>query len=223
LLLRHTTIACYSTLLLCDAKGLILSYVKENILTQRKGLPGQRRKSALQKKVMLLLYGGLALSLSRNPKQCLRVISETNKEWANINRNSLNRTIRLLYESKLVSTKDNRDGTLTLVLSKEGSRLALTYDIENMGIQTPKQWDNMWRIVMFDIPEPLKRTREAFRMHFKNMGFYEFQKSVFVHPYPCSKEIEYLLEFYQARKFVRFIVAKEIDNAAELKRHFRLN
>ncbi|MEK7148479.1 MAG: hypothetical protein AAB770_01035 [Patescibacteria group bacterium] len=194
----------------------------KNTKSRKKGGSGQKRRSAMQKKILLLLYGGLALGLTRNPNQYFRIVREINREWDDISRNSLNRAIRTLYESKLVSVKDNRDGTSTLVLSKEGERLSLTYDIENIGIQTPAQWDGKWRIVMFDIPEPLKRTRETIRMHFKNMGFYEFQKSVFVHPYPCAKEIEYLMEFYQARRFVRFIVAKEVDNALELKRHFHL-
>ncbi|HBB44360.1 MAG: Transcriptional regulator, PaaX family [Parcubacteria group bacterium GW2011_GWA1_44_13] len=180
------------------------------------------KKGALQKKILLLLSAGLALGLTRNPNQYFRVVQETGKEWEKIDRDSLNRAIRSLYESKLVSTKDNHDGTLTLVISKEGKRLALTYDIENIELKIPEQWDNKWRIVMFDVPEKFKHTRDALRMHFKNMGFYEFQKSVFVHPYPCAKEIEYVTEFYQARRFVRFIVATEIDNALELRRYFKL-
>lgn len=181
------------------------------------------RRSALQKKVLLLLYGGLALGLARTPDQYFRIVREIHKEWQGIDRNSLNRAIRSLYESKLVSTKDNCDGTLTLVLSKEGKQLALTYNLDNIAIKTPAEWDKKWRIVMFDVPERVRRVRDALRIHFKTMGFYEFQKSVFVHPYPCAKEIEYIMEFYQARKFVRFIVATDIDNALELKRHFKLS
>ena len=180
------------------------------------------RRSALQQKILLLLSAGLALGLTRNPNQYFRIVQETGKEWSKINRDSLNRAIRSLYESKLVSTKDNRDGTLTLVLSKEGEQLALTYNISNIEIKTPLQWDSRWRIVMFDVPEKFKQVRDALRMHFKNMGFYEFQKSVFVHPYPCAKEIEYIVEFYEARKYIRFIVAVDIDNALELKKHFHL-
>lgn len=181
-----------------------------------------KRKSTLQKKVLLLLLGGLALGLTRNPNQYFRIAREMHREWQDIDRDSLNRAVHSLHKSKLVSTKCNSDGTLTLVLSKSGERLALTYDIENMGIKIPARWDNKWRIVMFDVPETIKRTRDTLRMHFKNMGFYEFQKSVFVHPYPCAKEIEYIMEFYDARKYIRFIVATEIDNVAELKRHFHL-
>ncbi|MEK7148380.1 MAG: hypothetical protein AAB770_00515 [Patescibacteria group bacterium] len=191
-------------------------------ITIKKGSHKGSRRSAIQKKILLLLYGGIALGLTRNPKQYFNIVSEIHKEWQSINRNSLNRAIHSLYKSKLVSTKDNRDGTLTLVLSKDGQILAITYDIENMEIKSPTQWDRKWRIVMFDVPEKFKKIRDTLRMHFKNMGFYEFQKSVFVHPYPCGKEIEYIMEFYQAQKYVRFIVAAEIDNALELKRHFHL-
>lgn len=180
------------------------------------------RRSALQKKILLLLFGGLALGLTRNPNQYFRIAQEIGKEWKKIERGSLNRAVHSLYDSKLVTVKDNHDGTTTLVLSKEGTRIARTYDIDNMRIVTPPQWDNGWRIVMFDVPEKFKKVRDVLRMHFKNMGFYEFQKSVFVHPYPCAKEIEYITEFYHSKKHIRFIVATDIDNALELKRHFNL-
>ncbi len=191
-------------------------------ITVTKTSPRKARESTLQRRVLLLLSAGLALGLTRSPNQYFRLIRETSKEWDKINKGSLERAIGSLYKSKLVSTKDNHDGTLTLVLSKEGHDLALRYDIENMGIKTPTHWDGKWRIVMFDVPEPFKRIRDTLRMHFKNMGFYEFQKSVFVHPYPCAKEIEYIIEFYQARKYIRFIVATDIDNSPELRRHFHL-
>lgn len=182
-----------------------------------------QRAGHVQQKVLLLLLGGLALGLSRSPKQYFRVAREMRTEWMAINRRALNQAIQGLYESKLVETKDNRDGTLTLVLSKEGKQTALTYDLENLEIKKPDHWDGKWRMVMFDVPETLKRVRESLRMHFKGMGFYEFQKSVFAHPYPCAGEIEYIVEFYNARRHIRFVVATEIDNAVELKRHFKLN
>ena len=182
-----------------------------------------RRVGYLQQKILLLLFGGLALGLAHSPKQYFRVARAIKAEWRTINRHALNQAIHALYESKLVETKDNRDGTLTLVLSKEGKEVALTYDLENIKMQEPTHWDGKWRMVMFDVPETLKRVRDTLRMHFKEMGFYEFQKSVFVHPYPCEKEIEYFVEFYNAHRHIRFVVATEIDNALELKRHFRLS
>jgi len=185
--------------------------------------PSKRgRTSVLQKKILLLLYGGLALGCTRNPNQYFRIVREISKEWAQIERGSLSRSVNTLYKSKLVTTRTSLDGNLSVVLSREGERLACRYEIDNMEINTPIVWDKKWRIVMFDVPEKFKRTRDSLRMHFKNMGFYEFQKSVFVHPYPCAKEIMYLMEFYESKKYIRFIVATEIDNSRELIKYFQL-
>jgi DNA-binding transcriptional regulator PaaX len=177
---------------------------------------------AVQKKILLLLLGGVALGLSGSPSRYFYILKKIRKEWADIDRSVLNRAIRSLYRSRLVEQKNNKDGTSTLVLSKNGERVALTYNLESMGVKRPEQWDGQWRIVMFDIPERLKKVRESLRHHLKDMQFRELQKSVFVHPFPCLEEIEYLVEFYNIPKHVRFITAIEIDNELHLKKHFNL-
>ena len=182
----------------------------------------QPRMGETKQKVLLLLFGGLALGLSRSPKQYFRIVKEIGREWKEINRQSLDRAVRSLYKSRLEEIKNNSNSTTTMILSKEGKKIALGYDIFNMKIKKPKNWDYRWRILMFDVPEKMKKIREAFRMHLKQMGFYEFQKSVFVHPYPCQDEFEYIVEFYNARRYMRFVVADEIDNVLELKKHFGL-
>ena len=182
----------------------------------------QPRKGTTQKKIMLLLLGGLVIGLSSSPNTFFKVIRSLKKEFEEIDNSTLNRAIRSLYKSRLVETRGNRDGTLTLVLSGEGKRRALTFNLEEMEIKKPKQWDGKWRMVMFDVPERLKKVRESLRYHLKTMGFYEFQKSVFVYPFPCDEEIEYIMEFYNARRHVRFVLAQEIDNELELQKHFDL-
>jgi len=94
--------------------------------------------------------------------------------------------------------------------------------LDKMEIKKSKQWDGKWRVVLFDIPEKIKGAREAIRHHLKNLGFFEFQKSVFIHPYDCKDEVDYLIEFYDIRKFVRFIIADSIDNELHLKKNFNL-
>ncbi|MDO8492377.1 MAG: hypothetical protein Q7S34_01930 [bacterium] len=178
------------------------------------------RRGVIQKKILLLLLGGLALGLSRSPTRYFRVLKIIAKDWHTIDREALNQAICSLYKSKLVEIKSNKDKTLTLILSKEGQRVALTYNLDTMAIKRPLNWDKKWRIVMFDIPEPLKKVRDSIRYHLKNLNFRELQKSVFVHPFPCSDEIEYLVEFYNIRRYVRFITAVEIDNELAFKKQF---
>jgi len=181
-----------------------------------------RKLGSTQKKIMILLLGGLALGLSRSPKTSFQIIKEMKKEWDWINQQNLKRAIKKLYESKLVKEKENPNGTVTLILTDKGKEKAFTYNLDEMKIKKPKAWDKKWRIVLFDIPERTRKIRDAFRDHLKNLEFYEFQKSVFVHPYDCQDEIEYLIEFYGARRFIRFIIADSLDNELHLKNHFNL-
>lgn len=176
-----------------------------------------------QQKLLLLLLGGLTLSLSRNPRQYFRTLNAIGESWNEIDRQALKNAIADLYKSKLLEEKENKDGSLTIILTENGKRKALTYQIDEMKIKKPKKWDGKWRIVLFDIPEKKKKVREALRHHLKNLDFFEYQKSVFVSPYDCKDEIEYIIEFYNIKKYVRFIVADLLDNELHLKHHFDLN
>lgn len=182
----------------------------------------KKRLGSTQKKILILLLGGLALGLSGSPKISFQIIKEMKKEWDWINQQNLKRAIKKLYESKLVKEKENKDGSITLILTDKGKEKALTYNIDEMKIEKPKMWDKKWRIVLFDVPERLRWIRDAFRHHLNQLSFYEFQKSVFIYPYDCKDEIEYLIEFYGARKFVRFLIADSLDNELHIKNHFGL-
>src|SRR3989344_379352 len=165
----------------------------------------------LQRKILLLLLAGLALGLTRSSKKHWWILKQIPKEWKKINRQALERAINSLYASHLIQEKNNKDGTTTLILSENGKQKALRFNIDKIEIKKPTKWDEKWRVVMFDIPEKLKRLRDSLRLHFREIGLIELQKSVFVYPYPCSKEIEFIIELYNARKHVRFILAENVD------------
>lgn len=185
------------------------------------------RLGSTAQKVLLILLGGLTLSLTTNPKYYFRVIDTIKRDWERINENAkryaFNRAIKSLYQSKLIDAKDNPDGTVTLILTKQGKALALTYDIENIKILPMKRWDGKWRIVLFDIPEKHKKARDALSKTLKRAGFYQFQKSVFVHPFECRNEVDFVIEFFSMRSFVRFILADHIDNEFHIKKYFDIN
>ncbi|MDD2935332.1 MAG: hypothetical protein PHX25_02540 [Candidatus Pacebacteria bacterium] len=180
------------------------------------------RLGKTQKKIAMLLLGGLALGLSNSPKKSFEILEEICDEWKNFDKNLLKKSIKRLYELKVIEEKFNKDGTVTIVLSEGGKNRAITYNINNIKIKNPKKWDGRWRFILFDVPEGNKQTRNALRYHLKMIGFFEFQKSVFVHPYDCKDEIDYIIEFYEAREFVRFVVADYIDNELQLKIFFNL-
>jgi CRISPR-associated endonuclease Cas2 len=108
-----------------------------------------------------------------------------------------------------------------MTLLEKGKQKVLEYQLEEMIIKRPSSWDKKWRLVVFDIPKNLKKTREAIRAALKRLGFYQYQKSVFIHPYECKNEIDFLIEFYDTRKYIRYIIATEVDNELQLKEIFK--
>jgi phenylacetic acid degradation operon negative regulatory protein len=180
------------------------------------------RMGSLKRKVLVLLAAGLALGLNRSYKRQRWIWSQIPKELEEIDRQSLRRAIYSLYTSHLIEEKNHKDGSTTFILSNNGKQQALRFNIEKIKIQKTNKWDKKWRIVMFDIPEKRKKLREVMRFHFKDMGLIEFQKSVFISPYPCEKEVEFILEFYNGRQYVRFIVAEQVDNSLHFMKKFNL-
>jgi len=178
--------------------------------------------STVSKKVILLLGGGLLLGLSRNPNNYFKILKAIGKEWGDIDKRALHRAIKNLYKSKIIDVKEDKNGVTTLVLTEKGKQKVLKYNLDKIIVPKMKKLDNKWRVVIFDIPESRKKIRDALRFHLKKMGFFEFQKSVFIHPFNCQDEIDYLIEFYGIRRYLRFLVAESIDNELHLQKHFNL-
>ncbi len=180
----------------------------------------QKRVGAVQKKLILLLQGGIALSCARTPYAQWKILQELGQEWKTIGRQKLDRAITSLYESKLVDAQRNTDGTFTITLCEEGTKRALTYNLTKMKIVHPKKWDKLWRLVSFDIPEDERSVRDSLRGHLLRLGFYEMHQSFFVHAFECRDEISYIVELYDVQKYVRFMKAIEMDNVVELTKFF---
>lgn len=175
-----------------------------------------------KKKMLLLLLGGLSLGLSGSPRTSWKIIGAMTKEWGDLSRQAAERAINSLYASKLVGVKENNDGTITLILCEKGEKKALTYNLARMKIEVPSKWDELWRIISFDIPVDKKEVRDSLRGHLFRLGFFEIHQSLFIYPFECRNEVEYMVELYDARKYVRFILATNIDNELHLRKFFNM-
>lgn len=165
--------------------------------------------------------GGLALGVTYLPGKHLKIVKAVARAWKEIDEEKLREEITSLYRQKMVSLKENPDGSFTMVLSEKGKLKAINYHFEKTKIQPPS-WDSKWRLVVFDIPEKQRKGRDALREKLRNLGFHELQKSVFVFPYECKDEIDFLIEFFNLRKYVRYGVLESIDNDLHLRKEFNL-
>ncbi len=181
-----------------------------------------RIKSEAKQKVLLLLIGGVALGFSRSPKNYFKILDAIAKEWKEINKNKLIRVIREFHEDRIVVYKEHQDGTVEIVLTKNGRKNALRFQIDEITIKKPDKWDGKWRMVIFDIPERKRRARGALRDKLKELGFKELQKSVFVYPYECEDEINFITEVFEIRPYVRFLRVDFFTNEEQYKLKFKL-
>ena len=109
-------------------------------------------------------------------------------------------------------------------MTPTGKRVLDNWQLSSYQIKRPKKWDKKWRVIIFDIPERKGRqARNAMRWKLQKMGFFQLQKSVWVFPYPCEKEVQLISEVFKINPFVNIVTAEKIYNDNNLMEHFRLS
>jgi len=78
--------------------------------------------------------------------------------------------------------------------------------------------------VAFDIPETKKLGRDALTQKLKRLNFFQLQKSVYICPFECRDEIDFVGEIFHIRNHITYMVVREIDKNIEvlLKSNFSL-
>ncbi|MEK7519992.1 MAG: hypothetical protein AAB581_01990 [Patescibacteria group bacterium] len=180
------------------------------------------RMGPVAQKVLILLFAGVTLSLTVRPDHSIRVITSAVREWQRVNQRSLREAVKRLHRLKLIDYQKDKYGVTTPVLSKDGAQVAVRYNLNHLTLSKQARWDGLWRMVLFDIPEPLKKGRNALSLKLKHLGFYQLQKSVFVYPYPCKDEIDYIVEIFGLEPHVRFAVVKELEDDRGIRNRFEL-
>lgn len=130
--------------------------------------------------------------------------------------------IRRFEKQKYVTVAESHEGTVTVKITELGLVKALSYNLNTMHVQEPATWDKKWRVVIFDVPVKHNRLRDIFRMRLVQLGLYKIQESVYVSPYPCFDEVEFLRELYGISFTVRYLLVEKIEDDRGIKRHFRL-
>ena len=112
---------------------------------------------------------------------------------------------------------------LHISLTEEGKRRVGKNKIDDLEIKKPKRWDNLWRILIFDIQSKDKLKREALRGKIKDLGLYQLQKSVWVYPYNFAKEGEILRSFFDLTKDeMKIITASHIEDDRKIRIYFKM-
>lgn len=181
-------------------------------------------KKFITKELMLgILKTGAILGLAVFAPNALKLFKNFGKDkrWSEYYPSSLERLTKRLYRRGLVEIK-YKNGSPVVQISEKGKMEILEYDLGRMTITKPNVWDGKWRIVMFDISEKYKKTRDIVRSKLQELGFYPYQESVFIYPYACEKEIKYIREVLSVPHAIKMIRADRVENEQDLRRIFKI-
>ncbi|MBI2121968.1 MAG: hypothetical protein HYT98_02490 [Candidatus Sungbacteria bacterium] len=143
------------------------------------------------------------------------------REWKR-EQQKLRYAIERLRKRRMIKIME-RNGNTYLVVTKDGKEMLKQFEIEYLVISKPAEWDHIWRMVLFDIPEDHKKARDALRRKLLSIGFYPLQKSAFVYPYECRDEIDFITEFFEINRFVQYVECSDLmANEARIRIHFGL-
>ena len=183
-----------------------------------------KRQSELTRKILLILMAGVALGFTRSPRRYFRILRDFRREWKELGASpaEVSRKVQSLRRRNLLYYEKSGGGDWVAKLTHEGVEQARRCRLEDLKIARPARWDGKWRMVMFDIPEDRKRGRDALARVLKNLDFYQFQKSVFIHPFECRSEVKFVAEFFQVTPFVKFAVVSEMEGDNPLRKHFEI-
>lgn len=120
-------------------------------------------------------------------------------------------------------TFEKRDGKSYARITEAG-RKKLAFELEKgkLDLSKKRRWNKRWRVVVFDVPERRRETRDRLRVLMRELGFVRLQDSVWVFPYECEELITMLKAELKIGSAVLYMVVEEIENDKHLREHFGL-
>ena len=122
-----------------------------------------------------------------NASQMLKPLVKWQKNWGKVDRRRIYEAIGRLNKKRLINLIEKGNDTY-IEITENGKKLIKQFDYEN--IELPKN----------------KKERFAFSEKLKTLGFYPLQKSVFIYPYDCRNEIDFICNFMSIDRYVNYCI-----------------
>ena len=183
-----------------------------------------RGKSLTREILFMLAVGPVLLSslFLPNLPLILKPLIKWRKNWGKIDRRRIYDAIKRLNNKRLVELIE-KNNELYIKITDSGKKLTRSFDYDNLELPKSKRWDKKWRLVVFDIPNKKKRERRAFSKKLKDIGFYPMQESVFIYPYDCCDEVDFICEFLSISRYVNYCLVESLyKKEGDLRNFFNL-
>lgn len=129
---------------------------------------------------------------------------------------------RTAIDRLLVKGLLKRNGKYLELTDRGRRQLSIAEASEAAPAKKRARWDGQYRLVMFDIPQKRRVTRDRLRQLMSRFGFLRLQDSVWVSPYDCEELIALVKSDLKIGKEVIYAVVREMENDSYIRNYFDL-
>lgn len=182
------------------------------------------RKAILEVIILGILSGGGSPMRPTAPiliDGIIKILREDRKLKAE--EKKVKRILESLEKKEIISLEKIGDEVFVKSIDKKNPQV-IKYSIKALldFKKKKKAWGGKWYIVFFDVPESQRNKRNYMRNFLVKMGFYPYQKSVYLFPYECEEEINLIKKIVESGKYMKYIVAEKIEDEKMAKMFFNL-
>lgn len=156
----------------------------------------------------------------------LKEIVDIFKEIKNLNleEEKIIKSLKNLEKREIIDLVEEGDQVKVIIKSNNNPTI-LKYSIKTLLDlkKKIKKWNGKWFLVFFDVPEIQRNKRNYLRSFLQKIGFYRFQKSVYLFPDECEKKIALIKKIVEGAKYMKYIIAEKIEDEQIVKTYFNLD
>jgi hypothetical protein len=181
------------------------------------------QRDKIQKIILGTIYVAGMLSVAIMAPKMTKIISKMEPEFfkKKNGKYSFNRSLARLKDTGLIVFEKTEKGNFAKLTQKGEAKLR-QIKLKDFKLNKPIHWDGKWRLLIFDIREERRGTRDKIRHTLIQIGFVRLQDSVWVYPYDCEDLISLLKIDFKIGLDVLYVIADKIEYDKPLLKSFGL-
>lgn len=166
------------------------------------------------KEILKLIGTGLIIASAFVAPNILQLLKPRTRQEKHI----FKKTLDKMFDDKIIYLSGDE-----VKLSDEGQKLLQLAQIEEITtLNTSDEWDGVWHLVCYDVPEEFKSARDCLRRKLIELGFEQIQYSLWANPWECREEIAIISQNLGVAPFVAYLNTDHLPKQRHLLEHFGL-
>jgi len=172
------------------------------------------RISKKQKEIIKIVGKGLILASAIFAPNIIQLLRPKNRN----EKYRYKKSIKKLFDDEIIYLFGEE-----IKLTDKGKELLGLVQIEDIQVPPKDDWNGIWQIVCYDVPEKKRKERDYFRAKLTEIGFKFVQDSLWVYPYECKEEIAIIAQNLGIAPYVAYLNTEYLPQQEKLLKYFNLD